>query len=107
MYRYCLPYLAGRVQLSPALVPSPPQLEAGPRHAAVRHQVHLSRVTCVTCHVSRAMLQVYLYTFTGLHDKPGNHLTQFMGVLLKPLACLPDSSVLTEKPKKRVIMSLE
>ena len=59
------------------------------------------------CHVSRAMLQVYLYTFTGLHDKPGNHLTQFMGVLLKPLACLPDSSVLTEKPKKRVIMSLE
>ena len=68
---------------------------------------HVSRVTCVTCHVSRAMLQVYLYTFTGLHDKPGNHLTQFMGVLLKPLACLPDSSVLTEKPKKRVIMSLE
>ena len=53
------------------------------------------------------MLQVYLYTFTGLHDKPGNHLTQFMGVLLKPLASLPDSSVLTEKPKKRVIMSLE
>ena len=27
--------------------------------------------------------QVYLYTFTGLHDKAGNHLTQFMGVLLK------------------------
>jgi hypothetical protein len=21
-------------------------------------------------------IQVYLYTFTGLHDKPGNHLTQ-------------------------------
>ena len=64
-------------------------------------------VTRVTCHVSQVMLQVYLYTFTGLHDKPGNHLTQFMGVLLKPLASLPDSSVLTEKPKKRVIMSLE
>ena len=29
------------------------------------------------------LVQVYLYTFTGLHDKAGNHLTQFMGVLLK------------------------
>jgi len=28
-------------------------------------------------------VQVYLYTFTGLHDKPGNHLTQFMGFLLR------------------------
>ena len=27
--------------------------------------------------------QIYLYTFTGLHDKAGNHLTQFMGLLLK------------------------
>jgi hypothetical protein len=29
-------------------------------------------------------VQVYVYTFTGLHDKPANHLTQFMGILLRP-----------------------
>ena len=51
--------------------------------------------------------QVYLYTFTGLHDKPGNHLTQFMGVLLRPLDTLPQSALQTEKPRKRVVMSLE
>ena len=51
--------------------------------------------------------KVYLYTFTGLHDKPGNHLTQFMGVLLRPLDTLPQSAVQTEKPRKRVVMSLE
>jgi len=52
-------------------------------------------------------VQVYLYTFTGLHDKPGNHLTQFMGVLLRPLDTLPQSAIQTEKPRKRVVMSLE
>ena len=52
-------------------------------------------------------VQVYLYTFSGLHDKPGNHLTQFVGVLLKPLISLPESSLQTEKPKKRIVMSLE
>jgi len=52
-------------------------------------------------------VQVYLYTFTGLHDKPGNHLTQFMGVLLRPMDTLPDSAIQTEKPRKRVVMSLE
>ena len=51
--------------------------------------------------------QVYLYTFTGLHDKPGNHLTQFMGVLLRPLDSLPQSAIETEKPRRRVVMSLE
>ena len=30
-------------------------------------------------------IQVYMYTFTGLHDKPANRLTQFMGCLLRPL----------------------
>ena len=30
-------------------------------------------------------LQAYMYTFTGLHDKPTNHLTQFSGLLLKPV----------------------
>jgi len=49
-------------------------------------------------------VQVYLYTFTGLHDKPGNHLTQFLGLLLKPLSDRPTQ---TEKPRKRVVMSLE
>ena len=29
-------------------------------------------------------IQVYMYTFTGLHDKPGNSLTQFAGCLLRP-----------------------
>ena len=52
-------------------------------------------------------VQVYLYTFSGLHDKPGNHLTQFVGVLLKPLISLPESSIKIEKPKKRIVMSLE
>ena len=30
-------------------------------------------------------LQAYMYTSTGLHDKPSNHLTQFTGILLKPV----------------------
>ena len=30
-------------------------------------------------------IQAYMYTFTGLHDKPSNHLTQFTGLLLKPV----------------------
>jgi len=29
-------------------------------------------------------VQVYVYTFTGLHDKGANHLTQFLGFLLRP-----------------------
>jgi len=29
-------------------------------------------------------VQVYVYTFTGLQDKPANHLTQFLGFLLRP-----------------------
>ncbi|CAB4065285.1 FGFR1 [Lepeophtheirus salmonis] len=60
-------------------------------------------------------LQAYLYTFTGLHDKEGNHLTQFMGVLMKPL----ENLVVTHESSKsepvyavpdnrrRVIMSQE
>jgi len=52
-------------------------------------------------------VQVYLYTFTGLHDKPGNHLTQFMGVLLRPLDTLPEAAIQTEKPRKRIVMSFE
>jgi hypothetical protein len=30
-------------------------------------------------------VQIYMYTFTGLQDKPGNHLTQFTGFLVKAL----------------------
>ena len=37
-------------------------------------------------------VQVYMYTFTGLHDKPGNRLTQFMGYLLRPLDQLSSNS---------------
>ena len=37
-------------------------------------------------------VQVYMYTFTGLHDKPGNRLTQFMGCLLRPLDQLSSNS---------------
>ncbi len=29
-------------------------------------------------------VQVYMFTHTGLQDKPGNHLTQFVGFLLRP-----------------------
>jgi len=29
-------------------------------------------------------VRLYMYTFTGLLDKAGNHLTQFAGVLLRP-----------------------
>ncbi|XP_023339618.1 uncharacterized protein LOC111709908 [Eurytemora carolleeae] len=52
-------------------------------------------------------IQVYMYTFTGLHDKAGNHMTQWLGLLVKPLSSLPESSKLVDKPRKRVIMSLE
>ena len=27
-------------------------------------------------------VQLYMYTFTGLHDKKANHLTQFVGFLV-------------------------
>ncbi len=27
-------------------------------------------------------IQAYMYTFTGLQDKPGNHLTQFTGIVI-------------------------
>ena len=28
-------------------------------------------------------VQLYMYTFSGLHDKKANHLTQFVGFLVK------------------------
>ena len=44
-------------------------------------------------------LQAYMYTFTGLHDKPGNHLTQFTGLLLKPVEhSIEPVRVLTPQP---------
>ena len=30
------------------------------------------------------IFQVYMYTYTGLQDKKSNHLTQFVGLLLRP-----------------------
>ena len=41
-------------------------------------------------------VQVYMYTFTGLHDKPGNRLTQFMGCLLRPLEKLSPNAILNQ-----------
>ena len=38
-------------------------------------------------------LQAYMYTFTGLHDKPSNHLTQFTGILLKPVDHIGESRI--------------
>lgn len=35
-------------------------------------------------------VQVYIFTATGLHDKPNNYQTQFVGVLLRPKDFLKD-----------------
>ena len=47
-------------------------------------------------------IQVYMYTFTGLHDKPSNHLTQFTGILLKPV-----DHVIESKPQMTLQTPLE
>ena len=56
-------------------------------------------------------VQVYMYTFTGLHDKPGNRLTQFMGCLLRPLDRLSSNSTvsLDNIPRNRlnVLLNIE
>ena len=42
--------------------------------------------TCTFVHLAAGdKVQVYMYTFTGLHDKPGNSLTQFAGCLMKAI----------------------
>ena len=47
-------------------------------------------------------LQAYMYTFTGLHDKPTNHLTQFTGLLLKPVEhTVEPPRILTPQPIER------
>ena len=43
--------------------------------------------------------QVYVYTFTGLHDKGANHLTQFLGIMLRPKA--PPFLALEDEPTGR------
>ena len=43
--------------------------------------------------------QVYVYTFTGLHDKGANHLTQFLGFMLRPKA--PTFQALEDEPTGR------
>ena len=43
--------------------------------------------------------QVYAYTFTGLHDKSANHLTQFLGFMLRPKA--PPFLALQDQPTGR------
>merc|ERR1719391_582608 len=44
-------------------------------------------------------VQVYVYTFTGLHDKGANHLTQFLGFMLRPKA--PPFLALEDEPTGR------
>ena len=44
----------------------------------------MSGQTVITELFKGDVVQVYLYTFTGLLDKAGNHLTQFSGMLMKP-----------------------
>jgi len=52
-------------------------------------------------------LQAYMYTFTGLHDKPTNHLTQFTGLLLKPVEHTVDAvRNLTPQPIERSSSSM-
>ena len=45
---------------------------------------NLMRISAI--HDAFAVLQLYMYTFSGLQDKKGNHLTQFMGFLVRPVA---------------------
>ena len=58
-------------------------------------------------------VQLYLFTFTGTLDKSGNHLTQFTGLLLRPVESLSfesgvtEGGALPEKPRRRVLMSTE
>ena len=52
-------------------------------------------------------LQAYMYTFTGLHDKPTNHLTQFTGLLLKPVEHMVEAvRTLTPQPIERSSSSM-
>ena len=50
-------------------------------------------------------LQAYMYTFTGLHDKPGNHLTQFTGILLKPVDCVSSQPIVERSLSSSSAMS--
>ena len=50
-------------------------------------------------------LQAYMYTFTGLHDKPGNHLTQFTGILLKPVDCISAQPIVERSASTSSAMS--
>ncbi len=40
--------------------------------------------TVITELMQGDQIQLYLYTFTGLLDKAGNHFTQFAGMLMRP-----------------------
>ena len=44
-----------------------------------------------------SLFQVYMFTATGLHDKPNNYQTQFAGVLLRPKDFLSLEKNLTEQ----------
>ena len=42
---------------------------------------------------SQFFFQVYMYTYTGLQDKRSNHLTQFVGMLLRPKSFCEDYAI--------------
>ena len=76
------------------------------------HKNSMAGNTIVTELLKGDRIQLYLYTFTGLLDKEANHLTQFSGVLLRPvesltLAGMTQGGALPDKPRKRLVMSNE
>ena len=49
------------------------------------HRNSMASQTVVTELSQGDRVQLYLYTFSGLHDKKANHLTQFCGFLVTHL----------------------
>lgn len=46
--------------------------------------IKLRRNSCNSKPIFFFKFKVYMFTATGLHDKPNNYQTQFAGVLLRP-----------------------
>ena len=49
------------------------------------HKNSMAGQTCLVDLMKGDKIQLYMYTFTGILDKAGNRLTQFMGILMKPM----------------------
>jgi hypothetical protein len=50
---------------------------------------------------ARDKIQAYMYTFTGIQDKGGNHLTQFTGLLLRTVDHIVDQALKSEAAPER------